>query len=115
MIDLSIVIPVYNEEPNLAELHCQLTKALGGWGRTYEIIFVDDGSTDDSFAVLKKLQETDPHSRIIRFRRNFGQTAAFSAGFAHARGRMIVTSDGDGQNDPDDIPALVAKLEDDQL
>ncbi len=74
MIDLSIVIPVYNEEPNLAELHCQLTKALGGWGRTYEIIFVDDGSTDDSFAVLKKLQETDPHSRIIRFRRNFARS-----------------------------------------
>jgi glycosyltransferase involved in cell wall biosynthesis len=115
MIDLSIVIPVYNEEPNLVELHRQLTESLGGAGRTYELIFVDDGSSDDSFAVLKKLQEADAYLRIIRFRRNFGQTAAFSAGFAHARGRMIVTSDGDLQNDPHDIPALVKKLEDEQL
>jgi glycosyltransferase involved in cell wall biosynthesis len=115
MIDLSIVIPVHNEEPNLEKLYRELTEALSGWGRSYEVILVDDGSTDQSFAILEKLQLEDPRLRIIRFRRNFGQTAAFSAGFAHARGRLIVTSDGDGQNDPRDIPALVKKLEDKQL
>ena len=115
MIDLSIVIPIHNEEPNLEKLNRELTEAFSGWGRTYEVIFVDDGSTDSSFAILEKLQLADPRLRIIRFRRNFGQTAAFSAGFAHARGRLIVTSDGDGQNDPRDIPALVKKLEDNQL
>jgi glycosyltransferase involved in cell wall biosynthesis len=115
MIDLSIVIPVHNEEPNLEKLYRELTEALSGWGRSYEVILVDDGSTDQSFAILEKLQLEDPRLRIIRFRRNFGQTAAFSAGFAHARGRLIVTSDGDGQNDPRDIPALVKKLEDRQL
>jgi glycosyltransferase involved in cell wall biosynthesis len=115
MIDLSIVIPIHNEEPNLEALYRELTEAFSGSGRSYEIIFVDDGSTDKSFSVLEKLQLADPRLRIIRFRRNFGQTAAFSAGFAHARGRMIVTSDGDLQNDPRDIPTLVKKLEDEQL
>jgi glycosyltransferase involved in cell wall biosynthesis len=115
MTDLSIVIPIHNEEPNLEKLHRQLTDALSGGGRSYEIIVVDDGSTDQSFSVLERLQLADPRLRVIRFRRNFGQTAAFSAGFAHARGRLIVTSDGDLQNDPGDIPSLVKKLEDDQL
>jgi glycosyltransferase involved in cell wall biosynthesis len=115
MVDVSVVIPVHNEEPNLEALYRELTEAFSGWGRTYEVILVDDGSTDQSFAILEKLQLADPRLRIIRFRRNFGQTAAFSAGFAHARGRLIVTSDGDGQNDPRDIPALVKKLEDKKL
>jgi glycosyltransferase involved in cell wall biosynthesis len=115
MIDLSVVIPIRNEAPSLDELHSELTEALGTWGRPYEIIIVDDGSTDGSFPILARLQGSDPHLRIIRFRRNFGQTAAFSAGFAHARGRVIVTSDGDLQNDPHDIPTLVQKLEDEQL
>jgi glycosyltransferase involved in cell wall biosynthesis len=115
MIDLSVVIPIRNEAPSLDELHSELTEALGTWGRPYEVIIVDDGSTDGSFPILARLQGSDPHLRIIRFRRNFGQTAAFSAGFAHARGRMIVTSDGDLQNDPRDIPMLVQKLEDQQL
>src|SRR5215467_15690488 len=110
MIDLSIVIPIHNEEPNLEALCRELTEAFSGWGRSYEIIFVDDGSTDRSFAILEKLQLADPRLRVIRFRRNFGQTAAFSAGFAHARGRLIVTSDGDGPNDPADIPGMVKKL-----
>lgn len=115
MIDLSIVIPIHNEEPNLEALCRELTEAFSGGGKSYEIIFVDDGSTDKSFALLERLQLADPRLRIIRFRRNFGQTAAFSAGFAYARGRLIVTSDGDLQNDPRDIPALVKKLEDEQL
>ena len=114
-MDVSVVIPIHNEEPNLEALYRELTEAFSGWGRSYEIIFIDDGSTDKSFAVLERLQLADPRLRVIRFRRNFGQTAAFSAGFAHARGRMIVTSDGDLQNDPRDIPPLVKKLEDEQL
>jgi glycosyltransferase involved in cell wall biosynthesis len=109
--ELSIVIPVRNEAPCLAELHTELTETLGSWGRSYEIIIVDDGSTDDSFGILAALQAVDPRLRVIRFRRNFGQTAAFAAGFDYARGRVIVTSDGDLQNDPRDIPALVDTLE----
>src|SRR5229473_4363 len=111
MVDLSVVIPVRNEAASLEELLRELTVTLGAWGRSYEIIVVDDGSTDESFAILSRLQAIDSRVRVIRFRRNFGQTAAFSAGFAHARGSLIVTSDGDLQNDPRDIPALVGKLE----
>jgi len=111
VVDLSVVIPIRNEAASLPELHREFTETLGAWGRSYEIIVVDDGSTDESFAILARLQATDPHLRVIRFRRNFGQTAAFAAGFAHARGRLIVTSDGDLQNDPRDIPAMVARLE----
>jgi glycosyltransferase involved in cell wall biosynthesis len=108
---LSVVIPIRNESENIPELHRQLTEALGRWGRPYEILAVDDGSTDDSFEKLAALQARDPQLRVIRFRRNFGQTAAFAAGFAHARGALIATSDGDLQNDPADIPALVALVE----
>lgn len=111
MIDLSIVIPVHNEALNLAELHRELTETLSASGRTYEILFVDDGSTDGSYELMASLHRADPHVRVIRFRRNFGQTAAFSAGFAYARGQVIITADGDRQNDPRDIPALVARLE----
>ena len=110
--DLSVVIPLHNEEPNVAELHRELTAALGAWGRSYEILLVDDGSTDGTFGVLKALQAGDPHVRVIAFRRNFGQTAAFAAGFAHARGRVIATSDGDLQNDPRDLPMMVDLLDD---
>ena len=109
--DLSVVIPIYNESPNVRQLHAELTSTLEAWGRPYEIIAVDDGSTDDSFQILSELHAADPRLHVIRFRRNFGQTAAFAAGFAHARGAIIVTSDGDLQNDPRDIPALVAELE----
>jgi glycosyltransferase involved in cell wall biosynthesis len=115
MIDLTVTVPVYNEAACLDKLHRELTDALEAWGRSYEIIIVDDGSTDDSFAILTRLQAIDPRLRVIRFRRNFGQTAAFSAGFAHARGRLIVTSDGDLQNDPLDIPAMVTLLEERNL
>jgi len=111
MIDLTVVVPIRNEAPSLEELHDELSATLDAWGRPYEIIVIDDGSTDESFEILARLQASDPHLRVIRFRRNFGQTAAFSAGFDHARGRYIVTSDGDLQNDPHDIPALVEMLE----
>ncbi len=110
-LDLSIVIPVHNEAPNLAELHREITATLDGGPLSYEVLFVDDGSTDGSFELMASLRESDPRVRVIRFRRNFGQTAAFSAGFNYARGRVIVTADGDRQNDPRDIPALVARLD----
>src|SRR3954465_15739522 len=109
--EITVVIPMRNEAPNVAELHKELTDVLRAFGRPYEILTVDDGSTDETFARLAALQRTDPHLRVIRFRRNFGQTAAFAAGFAHARGRYIVTSDGDGQNDPADIPGMIDVLE----
>src|SRR3954463_15699053 len=111
VVELSVVIPIRNEAPALEELYRELTERLTAWGRPYEILIVDDGSTDDSFGILARLQDRDPRLRVIRFRRNFGQTAAFAAGFDHARGRYIVTMDGDLQNDPADIPAMVAALE----
>lgn len=109
--EISIVIPIRNESPNIPELYRELTATLEQWGRRYEILMIDDGSTDDSFEQLARLQERDTRLRVIRFRRHFGQTAAFAAGFAYARGRLIVTSDGDLQNDPRDIPAMVDKID----
>jgi len=110
-IELTVVIPIRNEAASIEELHRELTETLGRWGRPYEIIVIDDGSTDQSFEKLAGIQASDPRLRVIRFRRNFGQTAAFAAGFDHARGRLIVTSDGDLQNDPRDIPAMVDMLD----
>ena len=109
--DLSVVIPLFNEEANLLDLHRELSDVLTAWGRPYEIILVDDGSTDDTFSVLTDIQSRDETVRVIRLRRNFGQTAAFAAGFAYARGRLIATSDGDLQNDPTDLPAMVDKID----
>ena len=109
--ELSIVIPVRNESPNIKPLYDELTTTLVRGGRSYEIIVIDDGSTDDTFAQLESLQSRDPHLRVIRFRRNFGQTAAFAAGFAFARGRLVVTADGDQQNDPADISRMVAEID----
>ncbi len=110
-VALSIVIPIYNEEGNIEPLYREIREALQGLEVEYEILAVDDGSTDDSFTVLKRVHEEEPRVRVIRFRRNFGQTAAFAAGFDVARGEMIVTLDADLQNDPADIPRLLAKLE----
>ncbi len=110
--ELSVVVPVYNEVENLRPLTEEITAALANQGLDYEIIFVDDGSSDGSFELVRQLHEENGRITAIRFRRNFGQTAAFAAGFDHAKGRIIVTLDADRQNDPADIPALLAKLED---
>ena len=109
--DLSVIIPIFNEAPNIDPLYREITEALTAWGRPYEVIFIDDGSRDDSFEKLRAVQAGDPRVRVIQFRRNFGQTAAFAAGFAHARGRYIATSDGDLQNDPRDLPSMVDKID----
>jgi len=110
-LDLSIIIPVFNEEENLPVLYKELKEVLESLRRSYEIIFIDDGSQDNSFGVLKEIQALDPAVKIIRLRRNFGQTAALSAGFDYARGEIIITLDADLQNDPHDIPLLLAKIE----
>ncbi len=107
--EVSIVVPLLNEQDNVGVLHQQITSALTG-KYDYEIVFIDDGSTDDSLSVLIKLQKDDPKVRIIRFRKNFGQTAALSAGFAHSQGKIIVALDADLQNDPADIPKMIEKL-----
>lgn len=109
--ELSVVIPLYNEVENIPELYRQLTEVLGGMGRPYEIIVVDDGSQDGSFQALAELHARDPRLKVVRFRRNYGQTAGFAAGFERARGQWIVTMDADLQNDPADIPRLIAKAE----
>jgi glycosyltransferase involved in cell wall biosynthesis len=109
--ELSIVIPLYNESENIPSLYREVTDALTALGRSYEVIVVDDGSADDSFARLAEIHRQDPCWRIIRFRRNFGQAAGFAAGFAAARGQVVVTSDADLQNDPRDIGKLLTKLD----
>ncbi len=109
--EISVVIPLYNEEESIPELYRSLTEALEALGRPYEIIIVDDGSTDGSFPLLRQLAAEDERLKVVRLRRNFGQTAAFAAGFDHARGDIIVTMDADLQNDPRDIPKLLAKID----
>jgi glycosyltransferase involved in cell wall biosynthesis len=109
-LDLSIIVPVFNEEGSLVLLYNQLMAVLPGLGKTFEIIFINDGSADGSGAVLDGLAQADPRVKVINLRRNFGQTAAMSAGFDHARGGIIIPMDADLQNDPADIPLLLAKL-----
>ena len=104
-----------NESPNVERLYRDVTASLTQFGRSYEIVAMDDGSRDETFELLARLQAKDPRVRVIRFRRNYGQTAAFAAGFAHARGRYIVTADGDNQNDPADIPGMIQMLEQQNL
>jgi len=106
--DLSVVIPLRDEEENVGPLHAELTQVLSALGRPYEIILIEDGSRDQTFEAIAALHRRDAHVRVIRFARNFGQTAAFAAGFAAARGGFIITCDGDLQNDPADIPSMLA-------
>jgi glycosyltransferase involved in cell wall biosynthesis len=109
--ELSIVLPVYNEAASLPAVIPEISSVLRGIGRAYEVLAVDDGSTDGSLEVLLQLQVREPSLRVVAFRRNFGQTAAFTAGFDLARGATIITMDADGQNDPRDIPRLLEALE----
>jgi len=108
---LSIVIPIHNEEHSILPLYDRLTSVLLVLRRPYEILFVDDASSDRSFELLANLVQTDPRLKVIRLRRNFGQTAALSAGFHEAKGKIVVAMDGDLQHAPEDIPALLAKIE----
>ena len=110
-MDFSVVVPIYNEQDNIADLYRSITGALDPGGFRYEMIMVDDGSVDGSFAALQALAAQDSRLKLIRFRRNFGQTAAMSAGFDAAHGRVVVPMDGDLQNDPADIPRLLEKLD----
>jgi len=110
-LELSIVVPIYNEEGNVAALYANIHGALAPTPLDYEIIFVDDGSGDASYRLLKEIAAEDQRVKLLRFRRNFGQTAAMAAGFDAARGKVIIPMDGDLQNDPADIPRLLAKLD----
>lgn len=110
-MEVSVVIPFLNEAPNLGPLCEELQASLDGMGKSYEVIFIDDGSTDDGVAVLEQFREKMPQIKVVSFRRNFGQTAAMVAGLDYAQGAVVVTLDADRQNDPADIPALVAKLD----
>ncbi len=110
--DLTVLIPLYNEEESLKELHHQLRTVLGRMNLRYELLFVDDGSTDRSFQVLRDLKRVDKHVKIIRFRRNYGKSAALAVGFDKSQGNVVITMDADLQDDPAEIPALKRKLED---
>jgi glycosyltransferase involved in cell wall biosynthesis len=113
-VDISVVVPVFDEEQNLEPLYAEVRAALDGpaaRGRTWELVLVDDRSTDRSLAVMLELRERDRRVRVVRFRRNAGQTAAMAAGFERSRGAVVVTLDGDLQNDPADIPAMVDLLD----
>src|ERR1700758_1224156 len=110
-IMVSIVVPFHNEEPNVIELYDRLEGVMGELNRSYEFVFVDDGSTDRTFALLKGLAEIDPHVVAVRLRKNFGQTAALAAGFQHTTGEYVIAMDGDLQHDPAEIPAFLEKIE----
>jgi glycosyltransferase involved in cell wall biosynthesis len=112
---ISIVIPLYNEEENVRELYGSLKPVMDSLGNEYEIIFIDDGSTDNTLSLLQEIQAADDTVIVLSLRRNFGQTAAFAAGFDYSRGGIIVTMDGDLQNDPKDIPKLLELMKDNDL
>jgi glycosyltransferase involved in cell wall biosynthesis len=111
MTEITVVIPVFDEEGSLEELHRRLTQALAAVGRTYEVIYVDDGSRDGSPGILKAIFERDPRTKVLTFRRRYGKSAALAVGFEEARGQVIVTMDADLQDDPAEIPNLLAKLD----
>jgi glycosyltransferase involved in cell wall biosynthesis len=108
--ELSLFLPVYNEEDNLRPLHEKITASMAALGRTYEVIYVDDGSSDNSYEVLREIASRDPRAKIVRFRRNYGQTAAMAAGIRAATGEILIPMDADMQNDPADVANLLAKL-----
>src|SRR6476661_1438595 len=109
--DVSVFLPVFNEEPNLLPLHAKLNEALKALGRSAEIVYVDDGSTDGSLKILRELAEIDPRVRVVALRRNYGQTAAMAAGIDAARGKVLIPMDADLQNDPADISRLLEKID----
>jgi len=109
--EISVVIPVFNEEDNLVELHARLAATMDPVGRPWEVIYVDDGSKDRSWDLLSRIQAADPHVRLVRFNRNYGQHMAIFAGFEKVRGSVVVTLDADLQNPPEEVPKLVAKLD----
>jgi glycosyltransferase involved in cell wall biosynthesis len=111
-MDLSIVVPLFNERDNLTPLHAELARTLTELGRPYEVLFIDDGSDDGSLEVLRTIARTDSRVRVVRLARNSGQTAALACGFASARGDVVVALDADGENDPADIPKVLAALTD---
>jgi glycosyltransferase involved in cell wall biosynthesis len=110
-IDVSIVVPLYNEAESVALLHRRITDALHGSGLEYEILFVDDGSRDETLSLATNLAKEDPRLRVVEFRANYGQTPAMAAGIDLARGKIIATMDGDLQNDPSDIPRMLAEMD----
>src|SRR5437868_8685881 len=110
-IQFSIVVPFFNEQENIPPLYMKLTEVMDGIGEHYELVFVDDGSKDNTFKVLSDIYEYDRRVNIVRLRRNFGQTAALKAGFDFARGEVIISMDGDLQHDPGEIPRFVEQLE----
>jgi glycosyltransferase involved in cell wall biosynthesis len=110
-IQYSIVVPFYNEQENIPPLYMKLTEVMDGIGEPYELVFVDDGSKDDSFKVLSEIYEHDRRVNLVRLRRNFGQTPALKAGFDFARGEVIISMDGDLQHDPEEIPRFLEKIE----
>ncbi|HJL20111.1 MAG TPA: glycosyltransferase family 2 protein, partial [Sandaracinaceae bacterium LLY-WYZ-13_1] len=112
---ISVVVPFYNEEGTLEELHARVSAVLRARGEPYELLFVDDGSTDGGPKVVRRLAEADPTVGLVRFRRNFGKSAALDAGLKRARGRVVVTMDADLQDDPDELPRLIGTLEEREL
>lgn len=110
-IRYSIVVPFFNEQENVPPLYVKLTEVMDSIGEAYEMVFVDDGSKDETFKVLTDIYEHDPRVNLVRLRRNFGQTAALKAGFDHARGDVIISMDGDLQHDPEEIPRFLEKIE----
>jgi glycosyltransferase involved in cell wall biosynthesis len=110
-VQISVVVPVFDEEANLPPLHAEIAATFASMGVAWEVIYVDDRSRDRSLAIMLELREADPHVRVIQFRGRSGQTAALAAGFDHAQGEIVITLDGDLQNDPADIPRLVEELE----
>lgn len=114
-VEVSVLVPVMNEVDTVAELSRQVAAVLEGLGRTFEIIFVDDGSSDGTSKKVREVRERDPRVKLVRLRRNFGKAAALCAGFDHCTGQIIITMDGDLQDDPGEIPRFLAKLEDEDL